>query len=71
MFNALAIEFAGRNEELFEGIVMLIAAAVLTYNLKDFQVLTVIHGTAKTIPLSSVLNHVYIELRQCGSTDTK
>ncbi|MBW6470794.1 MAG: FTR1 family protein [Methanosarcinaceae archaeon] len=30
VFNSLAIEFAGKNEELFEGIVMLIAAAVLT-----------------------------------------
>jgi len=30
IFNLLAIQFAGRNEELFEGIVMLLAAAVLT-----------------------------------------
>lgn len=30
IFNMLAIQFAGRNEELFEGIVMLLAAAVLT-----------------------------------------
>ena len=29
-FNLLAIQFAGRNEELFEGVVMLLAAAVLT-----------------------------------------
>ncbi|MDW7775173.1 MAG: FTR1 family protein [Methanosarcinales archaeon] len=29
-FNMLAIQFAGRNEELFEGMVMLLAAAVLT-----------------------------------------
>ena len=30
IFNLLAIQFAGRNEELFEGLVMLLAAAVLT-----------------------------------------
>ncbi|MCL7412088.1 MAG: FTR1 family protein [ANME-2 cluster archaeon] len=29
-FNLLAIQFAGRNEQLFEGVVMLLAAAVLT-----------------------------------------
>jgi len=29
-FNLLAIQFAGRNEELFEGVVMLLTAAVLT-----------------------------------------
>jgi high-affinity iron transporter len=29
-FNILAIQFAGRNEELFEGVVMLLTAAVLT-----------------------------------------
>jgi high-affinity iron transporter len=30
LFNALSIEFAGRNEELFEGVVMLLAAGILT-----------------------------------------
>lgn len=29
-FNTLAVQFAGRNEQLFEGVVMLLAAAVLT-----------------------------------------
>ena len=30
VFNLLAIQFEGRNEELFEGIVMLVAAVILT-----------------------------------------
>jgi high-affinity iron transporter len=30
LFNVLSIEFSGRNEELFEGMVMLLAAGVLT-----------------------------------------